>query len=193
MISWHPRLSMAGMSGLIFMLMGWRGMITAIFGFVGHRIYTNVCLHPRSERRKEIGGLRRTSRPAYQCSRPRLRLRDPAVNGKPQRPYQRVPRVLAESEWASQARGAERYGELTSTDLTTRCRIIQADQLGVSISRVLSVQADQMRQIRRQRAEELAAKAPLKMLFPMILLIFPAIFIVILGPSVPELFGGGGL
>jgi tight adherence protein C len=69
--------------------------------------------------------------------------------------------------------------------------IIQADQLGVSISRVLSVQADQMRVVRRQRAEEMAAKAPLKMLFPMVFLIFPAMFIVILGPSAPELLGGG--
>jgi tight adherence protein C len=69
--------------------------------------------------------------------------------------------------------------------------IIQADQLGVSISRVLSVQADQMRILRRQRAEELAAKAPLKMLFPMIFLIFPSMFIVILGPSVPTLLGNG--
>jgi len=70
--------------------------------------------------------------------------------------------------------------------------IIQADQLGVSISRVLTVQADQMRILRRQRAEEQAAKAPLKMLFPMIFLIFPSMFIVILGPSVPTLLGGGG-
>jgi tight adherence protein C len=68
--------------------------------------------------------------------------------------------------------------------------IIQADQLGVSISRVLTVQADQMRILRRQRAEELAAKAPLKMLFPMVFLIFPSMFIVILGPSIPQLFGG---
>ncbi len=70
--------------------------------------------------------------------------------------------------------------------------IIQADQLGVSISRVLTVQADQMRILRRQRAEEQAAKAPLKMLFPMVFLIFPSMFIVILGPSVPTIFGGGG-
>lgn len=70
--------------------------------------------------------------------------------------------------------------------------IIQADQLGVSISRVLTVQADQMRMLRRQRAEEQAAKAPLKMLFPMVFLIFPSMFIVILGPSVPMLLGGNG-
>ena len=69
--------------------------------------------------------------------------------------------------------------------------IIQADQLGVSVSRVLSVQSEQIRLLRRQRAEEAAAKAPLKMLFPMILLIFPSMFIVILGPSIPSLLGGG--
>lgn len=69
--------------------------------------------------------------------------------------------------------------------------IIQADQLGVPISRVLAVQAEQMRLLRRQRAEEMAAKAPLKMLFPMIFLIFPSMFIVILGPSIPTIMGSG--
>ena len=65
--------------------------------------------------------------------------------------------------------------------------IIQADQLGVSITQVLAVQADQMRTVRRQRAEEQAAQAPLKMLFPMLLFIFPALCIVILGPMWPSI------
>ena len=65
--------------------------------------------------------------------------------------------------------------------------IIQADQLGVSVGRVLHIQADQMRMKRRQRAEEQAHKAPIKMLFPMILLIFPAMYIVILGPAIPRI------
>jgi tight adherence protein C len=65
--------------------------------------------------------------------------------------------------------------------------IVQADQLGVSITQVLTVQAEQMRTVRRQRAEELAAQAPLKMLFPMLLFIFPALCIVILGPMWPSL------
>jgi tight adherence protein C len=69
--------------------------------------------------------------------------------------------------------------------------IIQADQLGVSVSRVLSIQAEQMRTLRRQRAEELAAKAPLKMLFPMVFLIFPSMFIVILGPALISILEGG--
>jgi tight adherence protein C len=65
--------------------------------------------------------------------------------------------------------------------------IVQADQLGVSITQVLTVQAEQMRTVRRQRAEEQAAQAPLKMLFPMILFIFPALCIVILGPMWPNI------
>jgi len=63
--------------------------------------------------------------------------------------------------------------------------LIQADQLGVSIADVLHVQSDQMRERRRQRAEELANQAPVKMVFPLVLLVLPALFIMILGPAVP--------
>jgi len=62
--------------------------------------------------------------------------------------------------------------------------IIQADELGVSMTRVLRVQSEQMRQRRRQQAEERAMKTPVKMLFPLIIFIFPTVFIVILGPAV---------
>ena len=62
--------------------------------------------------------------------------------------------------------------------------IIQAEQLGVPISKVLQIQSEQLRIERRQRAEEMAAKAPIKMLFPLVGCIFPAMFIVILGPAI---------
>ncbi len=62
--------------------------------------------------------------------------------------------------------------------------IIQADQLGVSMSTILRVQSDQMRTKRRQRAQEKAQQAPVKMMIPMVLLIFPSIWIVLLGPAV---------
>lgn len=62
--------------------------------------------------------------------------------------------------------------------------IIQAEQLGVSIAQVLKVQSDQMRTHRRQRAEQMAHEAPIKMMFPLVMCIFPAFMLVILGPAV---------
>jgi tight adherence protein C len=61
--------------------------------------------------------------------------------------------------------------------------IVQADQLGISLGRLLRVQATDARLKREAAAEEKAMKAPIKMLFPMVLFIFPAMFIVILGPA----------
>jgi tight adherence protein C len=68
--------------------------------------------------------------------------------------------------------------------------IVQAEQLGVPIAKVLQIQSNQLRVERRQRAEEAAAKAPVKMLFPMVGCIFPTIFIVILGPAIVTVMGG---
>jgi tight adherence protein C len=61
--------------------------------------------------------------------------------------------------------------------------IIQADQLGISLGRILRIQAGDTRLKRQMLAEEKAMKAPIKMLFPTVLFIFPAMFIVILGPA----------
>jgi tight adherence protein C len=61
--------------------------------------------------------------------------------------------------------------------------VIQADQLGVSMAKVMRIQSEQMRIRRRQRAEEKAHQAPVKMLFPLVFLIFPAIYVVLLGPA----------
>lgn len=66
--------------------------------------------------------------------------------------------------------------------------VIQADQLGVAITHVLRIQSEAMRTRRRQMAQEKAQKAPLKMLFPMAILIFPALYVVILGPAVPRIY-----
>jgi tight adherence protein C len=95
-------------------------------------------------------------------------------------------RALAEVRVGKQRRDALRdiVARTEVTPLTNFIgAIIQAEQLGVSISKVLQVQSEQLRIERRQRAEEAAAKAPIKMLFPLVGCIFPSLFIVILGPA----------
>lgn len=68
--------------------------------------------------------------------------------------------------------------------------LIQADELGVSIGSVLRIQSEQMREKRFDRAERLAHEAPTKMLGPLMLCIFPAVFIILLGPIVAQAFKG---
>ncbi len=66
--------------------------------------------------------------------------------------------------------------------------IVQAEQLGVGIAQTLKVQADYLRMRRRQRAETMAQQAPVKMVFPLVFLIFPAMMVVLLGPAVIRLW-----
>jgi len=72
--------------------------------------------------------------------------------------------------------------------------IIQAEQLGVGVVQVLRIQSEQLRLLRRQRAQEKAQKAPIKILIPMVIFIFPSLYVVLLGPALPrilESFSGG--
>jgi len=69
--------------------------------------------------------------------------------------------------------------------------LIQADELGVSLGAILRIQSDQLRTKRFQRAETLANQAPTKLLFPLIFFIFPAVFIVLLGPVLLQMFQRG--
>jgi tight adherence protein C len=76
---------------------------------------------------------------------------------------------------------AERIGLAELTSFVAA--VIQSEQLGVSLAKVLRIQSEQMRVRRRQMAEEEAHRAPIKMIFPIALLIFPSILIVLLGPA----------
>lgn len=69
--------------------------------------------------------------------------------------------------------------------------VIQSEQLGVSMARVLRIQSEQMRMKRRQRAEQEAHQAPVKMLLPMVFLTFPSIFIVLMTPAVIQIMNAG--
>jgi tight adherence protein C len=66
--------------------------------------------------------------------------------------------------------------------------MIQADLFGVSIANVLRAQSRELRQKRRQRAEEIAQKIPVKLLFPMIFMVLPALFIIVLGPGAIQIY-----
>jgi tight adherence protein C len=76
---------------------------------------------------------------------------------------------------------AERLGVAEMTSFVAA--VIQSEQLGVSMAKVLRIQSDQMRVRRRQMAEEEAHRAPIKMIFPIGLLIFPSLLIILLGPA----------
>jgi tight adherence protein C len=95
-------------------------------------------------------------------------------------------RVLAEIQ-IGKSRG-EAFSSLAARTKVPEVRtfvtaLVQADRLGLPIGGVLREQSKQMRLVRRQRAEEKAQKVPVKILFPMLLCIFPALFIVIIGPG----------
>ncbi|HAU32103.1 MAG: Type II secretion system F domain protein [Desulfotomaculum sp. 46_296] len=65
--------------------------------------------------------------------------------------------------------------------------IIQGTQMGFAIGPILRIQSESMRRYRRQRAQEMAMKTPIKMLFPMVFFIFPALFVIILGPAIIQI------
>ncbi len=82
---------------------------------------------------------------------------------------------------------SERVGQNDLKSVTHA--LIQADELGVSIGSILRIQSDQLRSRRFDRAEKLANEAPVKMLGPLLLFIFPAVFLVLLGPIVSQAAG----
>ncbi len=95
-------------------------------------------------------------------------------------------RVIYEMQLGKSRRAAlkDMSDRLDVPDVTSFiAAVLQAEQLGVGIGKVLRIQSEQMRIKRRQRAEEKAQQAPVKMLFPMVFLIFPTIFLVLLGPA----------
>jgi len=84
-------------------------------------------------------------------------------------------------------------GRVDAPEMTSFVRaLLQADRLGVPLAQMLRTQADDLRTRLRNEAEEQAMKAPVKMLFPTVLLIFPAVFIVVLGPAVISLMANLG-
>ena len=80
---------------------------------------------------------------------------------------------------------AERVSQPDIQSLMTA--LVQADELGVSIGSILRIQSDQIRTKRFMRAEKLANEAPVKMLFPLVACIFPAVFLILLGPIVLQM------
>lgn len=99
--------------------------------------------------------------------------------------------TLQELQMGKSRREALRdLGSRTGVDdiLTFVGSMIQADQLGVPVTKILRTQSQQVRMKRRQRVEEKAMKAPIKMLLPLVFFIFPSIFIVLLGPAAMKIY-----
>ncbi len=93
--------------------------------------------------------------------------------------------IMGKSRRTALAEMADRTGVPDIMSFVTA--VNQAEELGVSIGRILANQADELRVRRRQRAQERANQAPIKMMFPIVFLIFPSIFAVLLGPAIPQL------
>ncbi|MFZ4828565.1 MAG: type II secretion system F family protein [Phototrophicaceae bacterium] len=105
-------------------------------------------------------------------------------------------RVLREVQLGKGRRDAmkDMSERLAVPDVTTFvAAIIQADTMGVSMAHILRVQSEQMRIKRRQRAQEKAQGAPVKMMIPLALLIFPSIWVVLLGPAILKVKSSGAL
>ncbi|MBN1316356.1 MAG: type II secretion system F family protein [Anaerolineales bacterium] len=105
-------------------------------------------------------------------------------------------RVLQEIQLGKKRRDALRNlsDRLQVPDITTFvAAVVQAEQLGVSMTKVLRIQSDQMRIKRRQLAEKKAQEAPVKMVIPMVFLIFPSLLLVLLGPALFQVLRSGVL
>ncbi len=112
---------------------------------------------------------------------------DRVINNVPGELSDEFARVLGESRAGSSRADALRAMDERCDTPEVRSFVlamIQADTFGVSIGRVLRAQADELRIKRRQRAQEQAQKAPVKMMIPMVFCIFPALFVVVIGPAV---------
>lgn len=112
---------------------------------------------------------------------------DRVINNVPGELSDEFARVLGESRAGSSRADALRAMEERCDTPEVRSFVlamIQADTFGVSIGRVLRAQADELRIKRRQRAQEQAQKAPVKMMIPMVFCIFPALFVVVIGPAI---------
>ena len=112
---------------------------------------------------------------------------DRVINNVPGELSDEFARVLGESRAGSGRADALRAMEERCGTPEVRSFVlamIQADTFGVSIGRILRAQADELRIKRRQRAQEQAMKAPVKMMIPMVFCIFPALFVVVLGPAI---------
>ncbi|WDL95317.1 type II secretion system F family protein [Alicyclobacillus sp. ALC3] len=96
-------------------------------------------------------------------------------------------RILHEMQLGTpRLQALQRFAERTGVDVIELfvSAVVQADKLGIGLTKVLRIQAEDVRRKQREAAQEQAAKAPLKILFPLIMFIFPALFVVILGPAV---------